>query len=255
MHTKNEYIAVFDSGLGGISVLRELVKVMPQEQYLYFGDSANAPYGDRTTAQVKELTLSAAEQLLSRGVKALVVACNTATAAAINDLRSRYPDTIVVGIEPAVKLAADRCKGGHVAVMATAVTLREEKFNHLLERFPHLQVSPICPTELVGMIEQGASQQELEDYLRPILTPYAGKLSAVVLGCTHYPFAAPAIRKILGDDVQILDGGIGTAQHTMRRLEEEGLLFEGPGQIQMENSTGDPALLLRGAELLHSEET
>lgn len=254
MHTKNEYIAVFDSGFGGISVLRELVKLMPNEKYLYFGDSANAPYGDRSTAQVKELTLTAAEHLLSRGVKALVVACNTATAAAINDLRSRYPDTIVIGIEPAVKLAADRCRGGHVAVMATAVTLREEKFNHLLERFPHLQVSSICPTELVGMIEEGASDGAIEAYLRPILAPFVGKLSAVVLGCTHYPFAKKAISNILGQEVQILDGGIGTAQHTKRRLEEEGLLFEGPGEIQMENSTADPGKLLRGAQLLHMEE-
>lgn len=253
MHRKDEYIAVFDSGLGGISVLRELLKLMPGEKYLYFGDSANAPYGNRTTAQVKELTLTAAERLLSRGVKALVVACNTATAAAINDLRSRHPDTIVVGIEPAVKLAADRCKGGHVAVMATAVTLREEKFNHLLERFPHLQVTPICPTELVNLIETGATEKELEEYLRPILAPYVGKLSAVVLGCTHYPFAKGAIQRILGDDVQILDGGIGTAQQTKRRLEEQGLLYEGPGQIRMENSDPDPRRLLRAAELLHKD--
>ena len=254
MHTKNEYIAVFDSGLGGISVLRELVRLMPNEKYLYFGDSANAPYGDRTTAQVKDLTLTAAEHLLSRGVKALVVACNTATAAAINDLRSHYPDTIIIGIEPAVKLAADRCKDGHVAVMATAVTLREEKFNHLLERFPHLQVSSICPAELVSMIEQGATEEDLETYLRPILEPYIGTLNAVVLGCTHYPFAKKAISKILGADVQILDGGVGTAQHTKRRLEEEGLLFEGPGEIQMENSTADPARLMRGAQLLHMKD-
>ena len=253
MHRKEEYIAVFDSGLGGISVLRELMRLMPGEKYLYFGDSANAPYGNRSTAKVRELTITAAENLLSRGVKALVVACNTATAAAINDLRARHPDTIIIGIEPAVKLAADRCKGGHVAVMATAVTLREEKFNHLLERFPHLQVTPICPGELVSLIEKGATEEELEDYLRPILAPFVGKLSAVVLGCTHYPFAASAIRKILGENVEILDGGVGTAQQTKRRLEEQGLLYEGPGQIQIENSDLDPRMVLRAAELLHKE--
>ena len=253
MHTKEEYIAVFDSGLGGISVLRELVRLMPEEKYLYFGDSANAPYGHRSTAQVKELTMSAVEQLLSRGVKALVVACNTATAVAINDLRSRYPDTIIIGIEPAVKLAADRCKGGHVAVMATAVTLREEKFNHLLERFPDLEVSSICPTELVAMIEEGATDEAIESYLRPVLAPFVGKLSAVVLGCTHYPFAKKAITNRLGNDVQILDGGVGTAQHTKRRLEEAGLLFDGPGQIQIENSALDTEKLVRCAELLHKD--
>lgn len=251
MHTKEEYIAVFDSGLGGISVLRELVKLMPQEKYLYYGDSANAPYGDRSTAQVRELTITAAEKLLSRGVKALVVACNTATAVAINDLRSRHPDTIIIGIEPAVKVAADRCRDGHIGVMATPVTLREEKFNQLLERFPQLQVSPISAPELVGMIEQSAADDAVEAYLRPILEPFAGKLDAVVLGCTHYPFAARVIGKILGNDVQLLDGGVGTAKNTRRRLQEEGLLSEGPGQVQIENSTLDPAMLLRSAELLN----
>ena len=254
MHTKEEYIAVFDSGLGGISVLRELVRLMPNEKYLYFGDSANAPYGNRSTAQVKELTITAAENLLSRGVKALVVACNTATAAAINDLRSRHKDTIIIGIEPAVKVAADLCSGGHVGVMATEVTLREEKFNHLLERFPHLSVSAIHVPDLVELIEKGASDEELEAYLRPILTPFAGKLDAVVLGCTHYPFAASVIGKLLGETTKVLDGGAGTALHTKRRLEEEGLLYDGPGQIQIENSTADPRYLLRAAQLLHMEE-
>lgn len=254
MHRKDEYIAVFDSGLGGISVLRELYKLMPKEKYLYFGDSANAPYGNRSTAQVKELTITAAENLLSRGVKALVVACNTATAAAISDLRSRHPDTIIIGIEPAVKVAADLCGGGHVGVMATEVTLREEKFNHLLERFSDLIVSPIHAPELVALIENGASDEELESYLRPILAPFAGKLDAVVLGCTHYPFAASVIGKLLGENTKILDGGAGTALHTKRRLEEEGLLYEGPGQIQIENSALDPRKLMQAAELLHKEE-
>lgn len=253
MHTKEEYIAVFDSGLGGISVLRELVRLMPNEKYLYFGDSANAPYGNRSTAQVKELTVTAAENLLSRGVKALVVACNTATAAAINDLRARHPDTVIIGIEPAVKVAADLCGGGHVGVMATEVTLREEKFNHLLERFPHLSVSAIHAPDLVELIENGAADEELETYLQPILAPFAGKLDAVVLGCTHYPFAAGVIRKLLGENTKILDGGAGTAHHTKRRLEEEGLLYEGPGQVQIENSTLDPKKLMRSAELLHKE--
>ena len=249
MHTKKEYIAVFDSGVGGVSVLRELVKLMPNERYLYFGDSANAPYGAKTTEQVRELTMQAAEKLLERGVKALVIACNTATAAAIIDLREKYPDEIIIGIEPAVKLAADSC-GGRIGVMATAVTLREEKFNHLLERFPHVQVYPICPAELVGLIEKGASEAELENYLRPVLAAYVGKLDAVVLGCTHYPFAAAVIGKILGENTRILDGGEGTARETKRRLVEKDLLFDGPGEVQMENSSADAAILRRAMELL-----
>ena len=143
MPGKTAPIAVFDSGVGGISVLKELVKCMPGEQFLYFGDSANAPYGSRTTEEVRELTLKAAEMLFSRGCKALVVACNTATAAAIRDLRRIYPDRIVIGIEPALKVAADRFPAGHVGIMATEVTLREEKLAAQIERFPALTVTRI----------------------------------------------------------------------------------------------------------------
>ena len=136
MHSKKDYIGVFDSGLGGISVLRELVKAMPQERFLYFGDSANAPYGQKPVEAVRQLTLDAAEHLFSRGVKALVVACNTATAAAIDILREQHPEEIIVGIEPALKVAADRFPTGQVGVMATEVTLHEEKFLHLAQLYP-----------------------------------------------------------------------------------------------------------------------
>ena len=255
MHTKEEYIAVFDSGVGGISVLRELVKLMPRENYLYFGDSANAPYGSRTTDGVRQLTLAAADALVKRGIKALVVACNTATAAAINILRERYPELIVIGIEPALKPAADRFPGGHIGVMATPVTLREEKFNHQLERFPGVTVSTIPIPDLVELIEAGhRDDQEVEALLRPVLGPYAGKLDAVVLGCTHYPFAAKTIGRILGEKTVVMDGGAGTARETRRRLEEAGLLHDGPGHVLLENSAGDPRLLELAGQLLYEGE-
>ena len=251
MHTKEEYIAVFDSGVGGISVLRELVKWMPEEKYLYFGDSANAPYGKRSTAEVKQLTLDAAAMLMKRGVKALVVACNTATAAAITDLRAAYPDTIVIGIEPALKVAADRFPKGHIGVMATPVTLREEKFLQQLERFPDAQVSLIPAPELVELVEAGHTDDELtQTYLSQVLAPYAGRLDAVVLGCTHYPFAAAAIGRILGENTAVLDGGEGTARETRRRLMEKDLLRSGEGCVQMENSSGDPQKIALSMELL-----
>lgn len=254
MHSKDEYIAVFDSGMGGISVLKELVKLMPQEKYLYFGDSANAPYGKRTTDEVRELTLAAAEMLISRGIKALVVACNTATAAAITVLRETYPDTIIVGIEPALKLAADRFPGGRVGVMATPVTLREEKFTQQVERFPGVTVSTIPVPTLVELVEAGhRNDPQVEQLLRPALEPYVGKLDAVVLGCTHYPFAAKTISKILGEETAVLDGGEGTARETRRRLSEAGLLYDGPGQLQMENSSQDPRLLTLAMALLEEE--
>lgn len=245
MYHKEDHIAVFDSGVGGISVLRQLRRILPQESFLYFGDSANAPYGIRSTAQVQELTLAAAEKLLHYPVKALVVACNTATAAAIGVLREKYPDLIIVGIEPALKLAADHFPGGRIGVMATAVTLREEKFDLLLHRFGDSStVSKIPAPGLVELVEAGkAESAEAEALLRQILCPYIGKLDALVLGCTHYPFAARPIRKILGPRVQLLDGGEGTAREAKRRLELAGLLSDGDGSVTWLNSADDPAIL------------
>ena len=240
METAKDFIAVFDSGVGGISVLKELVREMPWENYLYYGDSANAPYGRYTTEKVRQLTLAAAEMLFDRGAKALVVACNTATAAAIQDLRTQYPDKVIIGIEPALKVAAERFPGGHIGVMATPVTLREEKFHQQLERFPGVTVSAIAAPELVTLVENGHRNDEaVMAYLQPLLAPYANSLDAVVLGCTHYPFAAEAIGKILGENTVILDGGAGTARQTRRQLEEKGLLCEGEGSVQIENSAGD----------------
>ena len=135
MHTREDYIGVFDSGVGGISVLRQLVERMPQEKFLYIGDSAHAPYGTKSKQEVARLSFAITQQLLERGLKALVVACNTATSAAITQLRQAYPDLIIVGIEPALKLAADRFPGGHLGVMATPMTLAEEKFAALMSRF------------------------------------------------------------------------------------------------------------------------
>lgn len=251
MDRKELQIAVFDSGVGGISVLKELIACMPQERYLYFGDSANAPYGSRTTEEVRALTLAAAERLYNRGIKALVVACNTATAAAINDLRERYPDIVVIGIEPALKMATDRFPTGRVGIMATQVTLREEKLEHLVERFPGAQVERIPAPGLVELVEQGKAQSaETEALLRQILNPYRGKLDAIVLGCTHYPFVRSTVQKILGEEVTVLDGGAGTARQTRRCLEERGWLRQGEGSVQMENSSGRRELLELGMRLL-----
>lgn len=255
MSSKTDYIAVFDSGVGGISVLRELVKLMPQERYLYFGDSANAPYGTRPTAEVRALTLAAAERLMARGCKALVVACNTATAAAIIDLRAKYPDKIIIGIEPALKVAADHFPGGEVGVMATPVTLREEKFDVLLHRFTDAcTVHKIPAPGLVELVERGmAVSEESEALLKPLLLPYRDRLDAVVLGCTHYPFAAPVIGKLLGGHTALLDGGPGTARQTRRRLEAEGLLWDGPGELLIENSSGSQEMVALCRTLLQEE--
>lgn len=255
MYTKNDYIAVFDSGVGGISVLRQLRKLLPGERYLYFGDSANAPYGSRTTEEVRRLTLAAAEKLTTEyPVKALVVACNTATAAAIGTLRAAYPDLIVIGIEPALKLAADHHPGGRIGVMATEVTLREEKFDLLLHRFDeNCTVYKIPAPGLVQRIEAGqGDSEETQVFLRQLLAPYIGNLDALVLGCTHYPFVRRNIQAILGPNTEILHGGQGTARETKRRLAQAGLLREGPGSIKIINSSEDPRILELSYQLAES---
>ena len=248
---KNDYIAVFDSGVGGISVLRHLVNHLPSERFLYFGDSANAPYGTKTKEQVRELTFAAAEMLMKRGIKALVVACNTATSAAINELRQAYPQLIIIGIEPALKLAADKFPGGRLGVMATPMTLREEKFALLMERFQEsCEIYKIPAPGLVELIETGkADSPEAEALLRQLFAPYPG-LDALVLGCTHYPFAAPSISRVLGEHVSLLDGGDGTARETQRRLRQADLLRTGEGSVTMENSKHDPKFLKLSMELL-----
>ena len=246
MNTKHDYIAVFDSGVGGISVLRHLVRLLPGERFVYFGDSANAPYGSRSTEQVRQLTLAAAEKLTREyPLKALVIACNTATAAAVKEVRAAYPDLIVIGIEPALKVAADHFPGGRVGVMATEVTLREEKFDSLLHRFDeNCSISRIPAPGLVQLIERGAvDTPETEALLHTILDPYVGKLDALVLGCTHYPFAAKAIARVLGPAVALLDGGPGTARETKRRLEKAGLLEQGVGEVMILNSSPDPDMI------------
>ena len=236
---KDHWIAVFDSGVGGISVLGHLRRLLPQEQFLYYGDTANAPYGSRPTGEVRDLTLAAVKKLTGLlPLKALVVACNTATAAAVKELRQQYPELIVIGIEPALKLAADHFPHGHIGVMATEVTLREEKFDTLLHRFDgDCTIAKIPAPGLVELVEAGkADSEEAEALLRKLLGPYIGKLDALVLGCTHYPFAAGAIRAVLGPDIPLLDGGEGTARETRRRLEQAGLLRQGSGRVVLKSS-------------------
>jgi len=252
MTPKEGYIAVFDSGVGGISVLRQLLAQMPGEKFLYFGDSANAPYGTRPTAEIRQLALNVAARLVKRNIKALVVACNTATAAAIDTLRQTYPDLIVVGIEPALKPAADRFPGGTVGVLATPATLREEKFRHLVDHYgQHCRVVPLPAPGLMELVEQGkADSEEAKALITSLLGPWAHKLDALVLGCTHYPFAVKTIRGVVGEKVMLFDGGEGTARETRRRLENAGLLSEGQGSITIENSLESQQILRLSRTLL-----
>lgn len=251
MPDRESPIAVFDSGLGGISVLRELRGQLPQERFLYFGDSANAPYGTRPTEEIRALTLKNAEHLFSMGAKALVLACNTATSAAVDELRARYPEKIIIGIEPALKPAVDRHPNGKILVMATEATLRERKFVALMERYgAHCQICKCpCPA-LVELVERGqtggdAVEAALRGYLADYLLPPP---DAVVLGCTHYPFLRAAVRAVVGEGPELLDGADGTAKETRRRLAAADLLRSGEGEVRLCNS--DPKMLSLSQRLL-----
>ena len=222
---KSDYIAVFDSGLGGLSVLQELQQLLPNERFLYFGDRKNAPYGVKTTEEVRRLTLDAAQRLMEKGCKALVVACNTATAAAIGALREAYPNRVIVGIEPALKPAAEAFPSGPIGIMATDVTLREEKLSVLMLHYPNTELLRIPAPGLVEQIEQ---KKPVDGLLEQLLSPYKDRLKALVLGCTHYPLVKEEIAKVLPHTV-LFDGGAGTARQTRRLLAEKGLLYDGPG--------------------------
>ena len=252
-------VAVFDSGIGGISVLRELVRTLPRENYLYFGDSLHAPYGTKTPQEVISLSLQAADRLLSQGAKALVVACNTATSAAIRTLRKTYPELAIVGTEPAIKPAVERHPGGRILMLATAMTVQEEKFQHLKAQYDdQAQIIPIACSGLMEYVEQGVLRgAEVEGYLLDKLEPYLKvPIDAVVLGCTHYPFLRGAIRRIVGRRPEIIDGSIGIARQLERRLEEQGLLNPGDvsGKVEFQNSLDEPEILGLMQALFHYED-
>lgn len=241
---KTHPIAVFDSGVGGVSVLRELIKIMPDEDFIYFGDSKNAPYGTKDKEEVRSLTISCARQLFDQGAKGLVVACNTATSAAVRVLREMYPYIPIVGIEPAVKPAVLCMEHPRVLVMATPMTIREDKFHRLMERYEEeAEIIPLPCPGLMDFIERGdLDGEDLHKYLQDLLYSYSNNhVDAAVLGCTHYPFARKQIQQVLGDKVRIFDGGEGTAREMRRRLEEKGLLRheQRKGEILFENSLTD----------------
>ena len=222
-------IGVFDSGVGGLSVLREIRNALPGEHLLYVADSKHAPYGEKSHAFIAARSIAICEFLLEQQAKAIVVACNTATAAAITTLRARF-SVPIVAIEPAVKPAARQTRSGVVGVLATSGTLASDNFMKLLVRFgaaAKILVQP-CPG-LVEQIEIGdlggdRTRNLLEKYLLPLLAQGA---DTIVLGCTHYPFVAPLIQSIVGDNVSIIDPAAAIASQLRRRLEEEDLLLQG----------------------------
>ena len=235
MNQRSDPVGVFDSGIGGISTLREMIRELPDERFIYYGDVANAPYGTKSTDEVIGCVRGVVEQLLERKIKALVIACNTATGAAAATLRKEL-SIPVVGMEPALKPASKIRKNGSVLVLATPLTLQQEKFENLMKQYGQGAVKVPCPG-LMELVEADDGEGAL-NYLKELFERYpAEQVDAVVLGCTHYVFLKEMIRDLLPERIAITDGNAGTARQLRRVLEREGLLNEeGPGSVELETS-------------------
>lgn len=236
---------MFDSGAGGISVLRACVAELPYEHFRYFGDSANAPYGDLGADRIRELSAQHTKRMVDEGAKAIVIACNTATSAAADFLRARYPYLPIVGIEPALKPAA--LAGGRILVLATEATVHLDKYHVLAETYGAGNVTTVACSGLVELIELGdLNNPQVLDYLHGKLDGLRGQVDSVVLGCTHYPFIKAQIAEVLGN-VRFFDGSEGTARHLHHLLEEHGLLAPETqaGTVELDSSIADQVELYK----------
>lgn len=236
-------IGIFDSGVGGLSVFREVRRLLPDAALIYVGDQAHVPYGPRTLDEVRAFSFEISRWLMSQGCTTIVVACNTASAAALHELRAAFPQVKFVGMEPAVKPAAEQTQSGVVGVLATPATFQGKMYASVVERFAKdVQIyTDTCPG-LVAEIEAGrlegeATRRILTDALTPMLS--AG-IDTVVLGCTHYPFVIPLIREIVGDGVRVIDPAPAVARQVAR------LSSDGPTVLALEPriyTTGTPDAL------------
>ncbi|HZK17554.1 MAG: glutamate racemase [Chloroflexi bacterium] len=222
-------IGIYDSGVGGLTVWRAVRELLPREDLIYFADQANVPYGERSLEEVRLLAEAVTRYLMDEGAKLIVIACNTASAAALKHLRELYPDYPFVGMEPAVKPAAEQTLNGKVGVLATPSTFQGELYASVVERFAHdVQVFQATCPGLVRQIEKGyldtaKTRQILEEALEPMLRE---GVDTLVMGCTHFPFVIPLIREIGGEDVRVIDPAPAVARQVRRVLEGRGLLAE-----------------------------
>lgn len=245
--TSESPIGIFDSGVGGISVLRAVREQMPEESVIYFGDQSHIPYGPRPMEQIRDFSDTIARFLLEQGAKIIVVACNTASAAALKYLRQKFPNVQFVGMEPAIKPAAEHTHTGKVGVLATPATFQGALYASVVERFSNgVELFQNTCNGLVQQIEQGnlrgeETRQILENALQPMLEK---NIDTVVLGCTHYPFVIPLIQDIVGENVRVIDPAPAIAKQTARLLEARGLRNNSAskGKIKLYTS-GDPDAL------------
>lgn len=241
-------IGVFDSGVGGLTVLREIRALLPAETLLYVADSGHVPYGEKSPEYIRERCRHIAAFLLARGAKALVLACNTATVAGVAELRSLYPQLPIVAMEPAVKPAAAATRSGVVGVLATTGTLKSARFAALLDQFANdvRVVTQPCPG-LVELIEAGdlhdpALHALLRGYVDPLL---AEGCDTLILGCTHYPFLRPLLEQWLGPSISLIDTGAAVARQLQRLLASRDLLAVGPRGVDRFWCSGEPMAMQR----------
>jgi glutamate racemase len=253
--SRDSPLGVFDSGIGGLSVLLPLREQVPAEDVLYAADAAWCPYGPRPAAVIRERAFRVVDALLRRGAKLIVVACNSASAAALDALRGRYPGVPFVGMEPAVKPAAAQTRRGAVGVLATAATARGGALARLVDRFGRgVAVHVAVPRGLVELVEAGlGNSAEAEGALRPIVTQWmAAGVDVIVLGCTHYPFARGAVERLAGPSIAVVDPAPAVARQAYRVLQTTGLTREAAeagrrGRLTFLTS-GEPAALRAAVE-------
>ena len=241
----NRPIGVMDSGMGGISVLKELLAHMPGERDIFWGDNKNAPYGYRSVEEIRELACAVARRLIERDVKAIIIACNTATSAAAKVLRAEL-DMPVLGLEPALKPAAEYAGDGCVAVLATEATLKLEKYQILLAKYGRNTVNIPCP-ELVTLVEKGETDTPaVIDYINSRIAPYRDRgIKAVVLGCTHFVWLKDTVRRVI-PGAEIFEGNSGLVRHTHDILTQRGLLSDGTaGGYELNTTSDDPDVTRR----------
>jgi glutamate racemase len=253
-------IGMFDSGLGGLSVAAEVRRLLPNEHIVYFGDNANCPYGNRSEEWLRARSLDIATFLLAHGAKAIVVACNTASAAGLDHLRARF-SVPVVGLVPAVKPAVAATRTGRIGVLATPATIRGRLLADVIQRFATpagVQVISVAPQGLVEAVERGElhTPQTIELVARALAPVLEQDADVIVLGSTHFPFLRPVIRRVAGDGVRIYDSGEGVARQTRRVLAASCLLRGGgaPGRLTVYTS-GDPSAVGPLVHRLTGEQT
>lgn len=228
-------IGFFDSGIGGMTVLHQALRLLPNENYIFYADTLHVPYGEKPKEEVREYIFNAVDFMANQGIKALVIACNTATSIAVDDLRQKY-DFPILGIEPAVKPAVQCCEGKRkkVLVLATNLTLREEKFHNLVKSIDYHDIVESLP--LPGLVQFAENfefrEEKVVPYLKEKLSLFDLKqYGTIVLGCTHFPYFENSIKKIFPEEVDIISGSIGTAKNLKRILEARNQINDGTGDI------------------------